>query len=118
MVFNIRVQVKAEVIEVLVIGCSTWTLRQAHYSKLRIVHHWIFLRIIGAQRKRSDLWMTSYNRALEISGRDSIEMTLRTRRFLLAGALIRMSGGRLSERIILGNLEGTVRKGRGEKEKE
>ena len=26
--------------------------------------------------------------------------------------------GRLSERIILGNLEGTVRKGRGEKKKE
>ena len=46
--------VKAEAIEALFYGCSTWTLRR----------------------------MTSYNRALEITGCESIETTLRMRRLL------------------------------------
>ena len=62
--------------------------------------------------------MTSYNRALEITGCESIETTLRTRRLLWAGTLLRMSGGRLPKRIMFGNLEGAVRRGRGGKEKE
>ena len=62
--------------------------------------------------------MTSYNRALEITGCEIIECTLRTRRFLSAGALIRMSGGRLPKRIVFGNLEGAVQRRRGGKEKE
>ena len=44
-------------------------------------------------------------------------MTLRTKRRLWAGALIRMSGGRLPKRIMLRNLEGAVRRGWGGKEK-
>ena len=84
--------VKAEAIEALVYGCNTWTLRQEHYAKLRTVHHRVLLRIIG--RKRPDHRMTSYNRALEISRCESIEITLRTRRLLWAGTLIRMSDGR------------------------
>ena len=105
--------VKAEAIEALLYGCSMWTLRQEHYATLRIVHHRVLLRIIGAQRKRPDHRMISYNRALEIIGYESIETTLRTRRLLWAGTLLRMSGGRLPKRIVFGNLEGAVRKGRG-----
>ena len=71
-----------------------------------------------AQETRPDHRMTSYNRALEITGCESIETTLRTRRLLWAGTLLRMSGGRLPKRIIFGNLEGAVRRGRGGKEKE
>ena len=110
--------VKAEAIEAFLYGCSTWTLRQEHYAKLRTVHHRVLLRIIGAQRKRPDHRMTSYNRALEITGCESIETTLRTRILLWAGTLLRMSGGRLPKRIVFGNLEGAVRRGRGGKEKE
>ena len=44
--------VKAEEIEASLYGCSTWTLRQEYYAKPRTVHHLVFLRIIGAQRKR------------------------------------------------------------------
>ena len=62
--------------------------------------------------------MASYNHALEITRCVSIEKTLRTRRLLWAGALIQMSGGRLPKRIVFGNLEGAVRRGRGGKEKE
>ena len=71
--------VKAKAIEALSYGCSTWTLRQEHYAKLRTVHHRVLLRIIGAQRKRTDHRMTSYNRALEISRCESIETALQTR---------------------------------------
>ena len=93
-------------------------VRGPPYTKLRTVHHQVLLRIIGAQRKRPDHWMTSYNRALEITRCESIETTLRTRRLLWAGTLIRMSGGWLPKRIMFGNLEGAVRRGRGGKEKE
>ena len=110
--------VKAEAIEALLYGCSTWTLRQEHYAKLRTVHHRVLLRVIGAQRKTPDHGMTSYNRALEITRCESIETTLRTRRLLWAGTLLRMSGGRLPKRTIFRNLEGVVRRGRGGKEKE
>ena len=111
--------VKAEAIEALLCGCSTWTLRHEYYAKLRTVHHRVLLCIIGAQRKRPDHRMTSYNRALEIIRCETIETTLRTRRLSWAGTLIRMSGGRLpKKRIMFGNLEGAVRRGRGGKEKE
>ena len=85
---------------------------------LRTVQHRVLLRVIGVQRKRPSHRMTSYNRALEMTGCESIETTLRTRILLWAGTLIRMSGGRLSKRIVFGNLEGEVRRGRGGKEKE
>ena len=39
-------------------------------------------------------------------------------RLLWAGTLIQMSGVRLPKRIVFGNLEGAVRRGRGGKEKE
>ena len=110
--------VKAKAIEALLYGCSTWTLRQEHYAKLRTVHHRVLLRIIGAQRKRPDHRMTSYNRAFEITRCESIETTLRTRRLLWAGALLRMGGGRLPKRSVFENLEGVVGRGRGGKEKE
>ena len=109
--------VKAEAIEDLLYGCSTWTLRQEHSAKLRTVHQRVLLRINGAQRKRPDHRMTSY-RALEMTRCESIETTLRTRRLLWAGTVLRMSGERLPKQIMFGNLEGAVRRGRGGKEKE
>ena len=39
--------VKVEEIEALLCGCSTWTLPQEHYLKLRTVHYWVLLQIIG-----------------------------------------------------------------------
>ena len=62
--------------------------------------------------------MTSNNRALEITGCESIETTLRTRRLLWAGTLLRISVGRLQKRIVFGNLEGAVRREQGGNEKE
>ena len=113
-----RSMVKAEAIEALPYECSTRTLPQERHSKLRTVHHRVLLRIIGAQRKSLDHRMASYNRALEITRCESFETTLDTRRPLWVGARIRLSGGQLPKRIMFGNLEGAVRRGRGGKEKE
>ena len=110
--------VRAEAIESLLYGCSTGTLRRNHYAKLHTVHHRVLLRIIGAQCKRPDHRMTSYSRALEITRCECIETKLRMRSFLWAGALIRLSGGRLPKRVVFGKLEGAVRRKRGGKEKE
>ena len=107
--------VKAEAIEALLHGCS---MIRGLLTKLRTVHHRVLLRIIGAQRKRPDHRITSYNRALEKTGCERIETALRRRRLLWAGTLIRMSGGRLPKRTVFGYLEGAVRRGRGGNEKE
>ena len=110
--------VRVEVIEVLIYECSTWTLRQEDNYKLSAVHHRVLFGIIGSQRKRLDQRMTPYNHALEINRCDSIQTTLRTRFRLCAGALIRMSGGRLPKRTILRNIGDAVRRGECGKEKE
>ena len=81
--------VKAEAVEALLYGCVTWTTRQEHYRNLCTVHHRVLLRIIGARRRRLDHRVLSYNRALELTGCESIEATLRAR------ALTRMDDGRL-----------------------
>ena len=47
-------KVKAEaIIETLLYGCSTWTLRQEHYAKLRTVHHRVLLRTDGVHCRES-----------------------------------------------------------------
>ena len=105
--------IKAGAIEAFLYGCSTWTIRQEHYAKLRTIHHQVLLCIIRAQRKRPDHRMTSYNGILKITRCESIQTTLRTRKRLWAEALIQMIGGWLPEQIVFGNLESVVRRGRG-----
>ena len=41
---------KGEAIEALLYGCSTWTLHQEHYAKLRTVHHRVLLRVAPSVR--------------------------------------------------------------------
>ena len=62
--------------------------------------------------------MALLSRTLEITQCKSIETTLHMRSLLWAGALIQMSGGRLTKRIIFGNFEGAMRRGQSGKEKE
>ena len=109
---------KAEAIEALLYGCVTWTTRQDHYRKLRTVHHRVLLHILGVRRRKSDHRFLSYNRALELTGCESIETTVRTRRLLWAGALIRMDDRRLPKWMMIGTLERGVKKGQGGQEKD
>ena len=72
----------------------------------------------GAQRKRPDHREISCKRALEITRFERIETTSCTKRLLWAGMLIRMSVVRLPKRMVFGNLEGVMRRGRDGKAKE
>ena len=111
---NIKIRmVKAEAVEALLYGCVTWTTRQEHYRKLRTVHHRVLLRIIEARRRRSDHRVLLYNRALELTGCESIEATLRARKLLSAGSLICMNDGQLPMRVMFGKIMDGVKKGRG-----
>ena len=42
---------KAEVMEAMLYGCATWTMRSQDFSSLRTGHHKLLLRIIGFRRK-------------------------------------------------------------------
>ena len=109
---------KAEAIEALLYGSTTWTPRQGDYGQLRTTHHRILLRILGeAGSVRADHRVRSYASALQRTGCESIETTLRKRRLLFAGALIRMDNGRLPKRLMSGRLEGAAKRGRGAREK-
>ena len=73
---------KAEVIETLLSGCVTWTLRAKHFAKLQTAHHQVLVRVIGFQRRfRANHAMTRC---------DSTETTIRKRRLLFAGGVARL----------------------------
>ena len=66
---------------------------------------------------RADHRVRSYADALQRTDGESIETTLRKRRLLFAGALIRMDNDRLPRRLMSGRLEGASKRGRGAREK-
>ena len=110
--------VKSEVVEALLYGCAAWTPLKGDYQKLRTAHHRMLLRILGAWCRSQDHRILSYHLALQRTGCESIETTVRTRRLLWAGALTRMDDHRLPRRIMVGALENPGRRGRGGKERE
>ena len=87
--------VKSEVVEVLLYGCAAWTPLKGDYQKLRAAHHRMLLRILGVLYRSRDHRILSYHLALQRTGCESIETTVRTRRLLWVGALIRMDNRRL-----------------------
>ena len=110
--------VKSEVVEAPLYGCAAWTPLKGDYQKLRTAHHRMLPRILGAWCRSKDHRILSYHLALQRTGCESIETTVRTRRLLWAGELIRMDNRRLPRRIMVGTLENPGRRGRGRKEKE
>ena len=109
--------VRSEAVEALLYGCVTWTPLKCHYAILRTTHHRMLLRILGAWCKSRNKRILSYKDALQRTKCESIETTVRTRRLLWAGALLRMDDHRLPKRVISGELENAGKRGPG-KEKE
>ena len=67
---------KAEVMEVMLYGCATWTMRSQDLSNLRTAHHKLLLRIIGFRRKdRTGYKLLSYREVLERTVSERIETT-------------------------------------------
>ena len=92
-------------VEALLYGCVTWTPLKGHCAKLRTTHHRMLLRILGA-------WCKWPNKRME-----SIDATVRTRRLLWAGALLRMGDHRLPKRVMSGELENAGKRGPGGRRK-
>ena len=79
---------KAEVMEAMLYGCATWTMRSQDFSSLRTAHHKLLLRIIGFRRKdRIGYKPLSYREVLERTGSERIETTIRKRQLGFAGPL-------------------------------
>ena len=96
---------KAELIETLLFGCVTWTLRVEYFAKLRTAHHLVLLRVIGFQRRlRTDHTTLSYAKALKMTRFESIETTIRKRLRFFAGALTRQSKEQLPSRVMFGTM--------------
>ena len=96
---------KAEVMEAMLYGCATWTIRSQDFSSLRTAHHKLLLRIVGFRRKdRTGYKPLSYREVLERTGFERIETTFRKRQLGFTGALIRQGDSRLSKRVMFGRL--------------
>lgn len=95
--------VKTEAVEASLYSCVAWITR--HYVPF-------------TRRHRSEHRIFLYNRTLELPGSGSIDEMLRARRWLWAGALIRMDDGRLPKCVMFRKIEDMVKKGRGSQEKE
>ena len=71
---------KAEVMEAMLYGCATRTMRSQDFSSLRTTHRKLLLRIIGFRRKdRTGYKPLSYREVLERIGSERIESTIRKR---------------------------------------
>ena len=77
---------RAEVLETMLYGCVTWSLRACQYNTLHRTHHRIFTHCIGWRKHDRANNPISYLDTLIIkTGSESIETTLRRRRILCAG---------------------------------
>ena len=109
--------VRSKVVEALLYGCATWTPLEGHYAKLRTTHHRMLLRILGAWCKSPNKRTLSYKDTLQRTECESIETTVRTRRLLWAGAVLRMGDHRLPKRVVSGELENAGKRGPGARRK-
>ena len=106
---------KAEVMEAMLYGCATWTMRSQDFSSLRTAHHKLLLRIIGFRRKDrtgyKPLW---YGEALERTGSERVETPIRKRQPGFAVAFVLKGDIRLSKRVMFQRLavQGPKRRGR------
>ena len=80
---------RAEAMEALLYGCMTWAPRRDHYRLLRRIHHRLLLRVIGYSPERGTYRQLSYAQALKKTRCQSVEATIRQRRLLFAGAMVR-----------------------------
>ena len=95
---------RAEVLETMLYGCVTWGPRACHYDTLRRAHHRFLTRCIGWRKhNRADHPISSLDTLVK-TGSESIEATLRRRRFLFAGFVARMENTRLPKCVMFGEM--------------
>ena len=94
--------VRAEVLETMLYGCITWSPRKCYYDKLRRAHHRFLTRCIGWRKHYRAKHSISNLDTLIKTGRESTKATLRRRRILFAGFVVRMEDTRLPKCVMFG----------------
>ena len=97
---------RAEVLETMMYGCVMCSPRAWHYETLRRAHHRFLTRCISWQKHNRADHSISHLGTLMKTGSESIEATLRRRRILFAGCVVRMEDTRLPKCVMFGELVG------------
>ena len=84
--------------------CVTWSPRACHYDTLRRAQHRILTRCIGWREHNRADHPISYLDTLIKTESESIEATLRRRRILSAGSVVRINDTRLPKCVMFGEL--------------
>ena len=99
---------RAEVLEIMLYGCVTWSPHASHYGTLRRAHHSLLTRCIGWRKHNRADHPISYLDALIKTGSEGIEVTLRRKRILFAGFVSRMEDTRLPKCVMFGEMVGVA----------
>ena len=99
---------RADVLEILLYDCATWSPRACHYETLRRAHHSFLTCCIGCRNNTRADHPISYLNTLIKTGSESIEAILRRKRILFAGFVAHMEDTRLPKCLIFGELVGVA----------
>ena len=87
-------------------GCVKWSPRACHNDTLRGAHHRLLTRCIGWRKHNRTGHPISYLDTLVKTGSESIEATIRRRRILFAGFVVRLEDTRLPKCVMFGEMVG------------
>ena len=97
---------RADVLETMLYGCVTWSMRACHYDTLRRAHRRFLTRCIGWRKHYRADHPISYLNTLIKTGSERTEATLRRRRILFVGFVARMEDTRLPKCVMFVELMG------------
>ena len=97
---------RAEVLEIMMYGCVTWSPRSCHYDTLRLAHHSFLACCIGWRKNTRADHPISYLETFIKMGSESIEATLRRRRIFFAGFVARVEDTSLTKGVMFVELVG------------
>ena len=97
---------RAEVLEIILYDCVTWSPRVYHYDTLRRSYYSFPTCFIGRRKNNRIYHSISYLDTLIETGRKRIEVTIRRKRILFAELVVRMEGTRLPKCVMFGELVG------------
>ena len=103
------VMFKQEVLEALLYGCSTWTMKLSDYDYMEGIHRKLLCRICRIWKSKTDPLRkrpVSYREVLRITKCETLGTLIRRRRLTYAGHLVRMKDGRLPKLLLLSELAG------------
>lgn len=98
---------KAESVETLLYGCVAWTALKQHLRQLYAIHHLMLLCVTASCLSPRTKHRVLPRRVSELADcNNSTEATVRKRRLIWAGRVVRSAAKRLYRGVMLGELKG------------